>query len=274
MTEAQRNLITTPATGLMIYQTDGTAGFYFYNGTAWTSLSGTNGTNGANGQGVPTGGDAGQVLAKVDGSDYNTQWVTPSVSGGGSSGSYKGVVLDVYNNSPQTIGVGVAAAHSSGALFFNSANVVTTPPNTVGTFDAFDGTTSTQIGKSFTVKSHNGSPIPASGAAFTVSEPGYYSVEAHVVAAGIGGQTGTIPHIVPFINVCKADGSFKTVVFGTSTVGTGAVTQPEIRSRAAVSSVLKLEAGDYLGIFVNNLASSVTGVISTDGTTRLTVVKL
>ncbi len=40
MTEAQRNLIASPATGLLIYQTDGTDGFYFYNGTAWTSLSG------------------------------------------------------------------------------------------------------------------------------------------------------------------------------------------------------------------------------------------
>ncbi len=40
MTQSQRNLIATPATGLLVYQTDGTAGFYFYNGTAWTSLSG------------------------------------------------------------------------------------------------------------------------------------------------------------------------------------------------------------------------------------------
>ncbi len=39
MTQAQRNLIATPATGLLVYQTDVTAGFYFYNGSAWTSLS-------------------------------------------------------------------------------------------------------------------------------------------------------------------------------------------------------------------------------------------
>lgn len=30
------------------------------------------------GQGVPAGGTAGQVLSKVDGTDYNTQWITPS----------------------------------------------------------------------------------------------------------------------------------------------------------------------------------------------------
>lgn len=39
MTTAQRTAISSPATGLLVYQTDGTAGFYFYTGSAWTSLN-------------------------------------------------------------------------------------------------------------------------------------------------------------------------------------------------------------------------------------------
>ena len=35
MTETQRDAISAAATGLMIYQTDGTAGFYYYNGSSW-----------------------------------------------------------------------------------------------------------------------------------------------------------------------------------------------------------------------------------------------
>jgi hypothetical protein len=35
----QRNLIASPATGLIIYQTDNTPGFYVYNGSAWTAVS-------------------------------------------------------------------------------------------------------------------------------------------------------------------------------------------------------------------------------------------
>ena len=43
-----------------------------------TGPQGSAGTPGANGQGVPVGGTTGQVLSKIDGTDYNTQWVTPS----------------------------------------------------------------------------------------------------------------------------------------------------------------------------------------------------
>lgn len=39
MTLGQRNLIGSPATGLLIYQTTNTPGFYFYNGSVWVNLS-------------------------------------------------------------------------------------------------------------------------------------------------------------------------------------------------------------------------------------------
>ena len=44
MTKAQRDAITSPATGLLIYQTNSTPGFYYYNGTSWTAVS-PNGVN-------------------------------------------------------------------------------------------------------------------------------------------------------------------------------------------------------------------------------------
>ena len=40
MTLAQKTAIGTPATGLLIYQTDGTAGFWYYDGTIWTTFGG------------------------------------------------------------------------------------------------------------------------------------------------------------------------------------------------------------------------------------------
>src|SRR5215204_2980149 len=40
MTQAQRNAIVGAANGLLIYQTDSTAGFYYYNDNGWNPLAG------------------------------------------------------------------------------------------------------------------------------------------------------------------------------------------------------------------------------------------
>ncbi len=80
MTQTQRDAIASPATGLMIYQTNNTAGFYFYNGNTWERL--TDGTNAVekiddlsdgksenSGVSVFLGADAGQ---NDDGGNRNT----------------------------------------------------------------------------------------------------------------------------------------------------------------------------------------------------------
>ena len=62
LTETQRNAITAPAIGLMIYQTNGTSGFYFYDGAAWTKIDGVAG---------PQGTDGADGTDGVDGADGN-----------------------------------------------------------------------------------------------------------------------------------------------------------------------------------------------------------
>ena len=49
LTETQRDAISAPAAGLMIYQTNQTAGFYFWDGAAWTKIDGATGPAGAAG---------------------------------------------------------------------------------------------------------------------------------------------------------------------------------------------------------------------------------
>ena len=46
MTATQRTGIGSPAAGLLVYQTDGTSGFYYYNGSAWVNISTPSGTAG------------------------------------------------------------------------------------------------------------------------------------------------------------------------------------------------------------------------------------
>jgi hypothetical protein len=122
MTIAQRNIIASPATGLLIYQTDSTLEFYMYNGTSWTTLgavgpqgpigatgatgsqgiqglTGATGPQGPAGQGVPTGGTTGQVLSKINNTDYNTQWITPASGGSDNLGNHTATqALDMANN--------------------------------------------------------------------------------------------------------------------------------------------------------------------------------
>lgn len=38
MTSAQRTAIASPATGLLVYQTDATTGFYYFDGSSWLHL--------------------------------------------------------------------------------------------------------------------------------------------------------------------------------------------------------------------------------------------
>ncbi|WP_315822352.1 hypothetical protein [Paraflavitalea speifideaquila] len=72
MTAAQRAAITSPATGLLVYQTDGTTGFYYNNGTAatptWVMLTTANAS-------WQTGGNSGttpttQFLGTKDAQDF------------------------------------------------------------------------------------------------------------------------------------------------------------------------------------------------------------
>jgi len=42
--------------------------------------TGNTGPQGPAGQGVPTGGTTGQVLSKINATDYNTQWTTPGAA--------------------------------------------------------------------------------------------------------------------------------------------------------------------------------------------------
>ena len=83
---AAARALLTPSTGQVYIQLDDLHG-YLWDGAAWVDLgviqgpAGTDGADGADGQGVPVGGTEGQVLAKIDGTDYNTEWVTPSLVG-------------------------------------------------------------------------------------------------------------------------------------------------------------------------------------------------
>lgn len=86
---ARDNYFTTNPTERItgIYISVGT-GFQQWDGATWLDKTavvtgpigadGADGLPGADGAGVPVGGTAGQILSKIDATDNNTEWVTPS----------------------------------------------------------------------------------------------------------------------------------------------------------------------------------------------------
>ena len=109
---------TSGATG-----NSGTSGTSGVNGTSGTSgatgtsgTSGINGTSGTSGSALPTGGTAGQVLAKIDGTDFNAEWITTSSGGGSGSGTPTHVVI------PPRTGYIVSPAANATAIVTGTAS--------------------------------------------------------------------------------------------------------------------------------------------------------
>lgn len=84
------------------------------------NLTGVPGPQGPPGVGVPAGGDSGQVLAKIDGDDYNTEWVDQS--GGGHEIQDEGDALPAQP-ALNFIGAGVTVTDNPG----NGTTDVTIP---------------------------------------------------------------------------------------------------------------------------------------------------
>lgn len=101
-----------------------------------TGATGPAGATGATGPGVAPGGTAGQVLSKINATDYNTQWInpasgTPILSGTGPPGSGVGVVGDYYADIAGGKLYGPKAAALSGALLSEPFNNFTDAPWTL-----------------------------------------------------------------------------------------------------------------------------------------------
>jgi len=75
-----------------VYLVEANDNFYVWDGSAWSSLgtlagpqgptgaTGAAGADGAAGVGVNAGGTTGQVLTKASGTDYDTNWVSPTTA--------------------------------------------------------------------------------------------------------------------------------------------------------------------------------------------------
>lgn len=95
MTEAQRTAIASPATGLLVYQTNNTTGFWFYDGSVWASLN--------------------TVSAGVEKIDDLTDGKSDSDGTQDGSSVFLGIDAGLYDDSSnnQNVGVGYKSLYSN-----------------------------------------------------------------------------------------------------------------------------------------------------------------
>src|SRR5579859_150849 len=98
MTQAQRTAVSSPAEGLMVYQTDGTKGFYYFTNSAWVAL--TSGTSWS--------------LAGNTGTNFATNFLgtTDNTSMRIRTNNTQGMILDSLGN----VGIGTAPAFTTGTF--------------------------------------------------------------------------------------------------------------------------------------------------------------
>ena len=104
MTASQKGSILSPKAGLLVYQTDATAGLYVYNSTAWVAVAG----GGATGTGWSVTGNAGTNAATNFIGTTNAKPLTFKTNG-----AYSG---QISNNGMVALGTGAAPVLSDACI--------------------------------------------------------------------------------------------------------------------------------------------------------------
>ena len=209
--------------------------------TGATGPAGPAGTPGTNGQGVPTGGTTGQVLAKINATDFNTQWVTPS--GGGASLQ---LVANKVGGSGETLPLATSASPTT--IVFN--NVVNAP--TLGSYNNTTGV--------FTVG--------ASGA-------GTYLIQVKLLCNDASPASNTVPPYLTLIKNNATYGSNGGDVFYGDYPPLHNVLPTGVRGQGSLTKVVQLAAGDTFRIVaVSANSSTASQPTSTVAGSNITIMKL
>ncbi len=140
MTASQRNNIPSPAAGLMVYQTDGTTGLYYNNGSAWIYIinSTTNVVSVVNGgTGTTTSTGTGSVVLNTSPTLITPALGTPSSAtltnatglpiSTGVSGLASGVSSFLATPTSSNLVSAISDETGSGSLVFGTSPTLTTP---------------------------------------------------------------------------------------------------------------------------------------------------
>ena len=118
-TQLQRNALVSPTTGQLIYQTDNTPGFYYWNGTAWTAVSSGG------------GGGSGDLISTNNLSDLSNTGTARTNLGLGTMSTQAASTVAITGGTINGTSIG-ATSTSTGAFTTLSASGATTLSSTLG----------------------------------------------------------------------------------------------------------------------------------------------
>jgi hypothetical protein len=258
MTQAQCNAIISPPNGLLIYQTDNTPGFYYYNGSTWGSISsGTIGSTGATGSTGSTGatgttGDTGSTGATGATGSTGSTGATGTTGDTGSTGT--------TGSTGSTGSTGATGA--TGSTGSTGATGTTGDTGSTGATGATGSTGSTgATGPTGPAPSGTGIVTVSSG---TLQTPG--ALTGEVTTSGAGLTTTIASNAVTSAKI--ADGTVANADLANMAAlsvkgnATNAAAAPTDIAAANDNEVLR-RSGTAIGFGSVNLASSsaVTGIL-------------
>lgn len=190
--------------------------------------------------GVPTGGTANQVLAKVNGTDYNTAWVT-AASGSGAKLELEATKLA----STQTL-ANANGTNTGDLVVFE--NVVTTP--TIGSYNNTNNT-------------------------YTVGAAGLYYIQAMVRTLDNSTNPNNTTQQFLYVDINNTNLTGLNNIIPTYVGTASPLNFPSgTKGRGFVSGVVYLNTGDVVNIKGVNANSSVSNSIKNDGSGKFMIMKL
>jgi len=289
MTAAQRGLIGSPATGLLVYQTDAPAGFYFYNGTVWSSLNAYTTVpvaNGGTGTSLSGTGGPGQYLKQAAAGAVITVGTIPysDITGTPAALNLTGPITSVGN------ATSVASQTGTGSTFVMSNSPTLVTPNVgIATATSVNKVTVTAPAVGSTLTIDNGFTLRANGNA-TVSGTNTgdqtITLTGDVTGSGTGsfattigankvtyGQMQAISSTAKLLGSSASSTAVQEIVVGSGLSMTGNTLSTTGGGSGSVTNVSVTNANGFAGSVATStttpaitLTTSVNGMVKGDGT--------